>query len=316
MQFSLKVPLVPSLNPLDYESKVLLLGSCFSENIGSKFTYFKFQTTINPFGIIFNAASLELLIKRCLNKDYFTEQDVFFHQDLWHCFEVHSDLSHPDQNKLLTVLNNKLDELNQQIKELTHIFITFGTSWVYRHRETQQIVANCHKVPQKVFEKELLSVDQNRVSIQNLISFFHALNPKLRIVFTISPVRHIKDGFFENHVSKGHLFAALHQICSEVGAKVDYFPSYEIVQDELRDYRFFEKDMLHPNALAIDYIWEQLTSVYCTELTHSIMKEIDSIQKGLAHRPFNPTTQSHQSFLEQLNSKIQEIKKQLPHLNF
>jgi hypothetical protein len=241
MQFSLKVPLVPSLNPLDYESKVLLLGSCFSENIGSKFTYFKFQTTINPFGIIFNAASLELLIKRCLNKDYFTEQDVFFHQDLWHCFEVHSDLSHPDQNKLLTVLNNKLDELNQQIKELTHIFITFGTSWVYRHRETQQIVANCHKVPQKVFEKELLSVDQNRVSIQNLISFFYALNPKLRIVFTISPVRHIKDGFFENQVSKGHLFAALHQICSEVGAKVDYFPSYEIVQDELRDYRFLRK---------------------------------------------------------------------------
>ena len=316
MQFSLKVPLVPSQTPLDYDSKVFLLGSCFSENIGSKFTYFKFQTTINPFGIIFNAVSLELLIKRCLDKDYFTEQDVFFHQDLWHCFEVHSDLSHPDQNKLLTVLNNKLDELNQKIKELTHVFITFGTSWVYRHRETQQIVANCHKVPQKVFEKELLSVDQNRVSIQNLISFFHALNPKLRIVFTISPVRHIKDGFFENQVSKGHLFAALHQICSEIDTRVNYFPSYEIVQDELRDYRFFEKDMLHPNALAIDYIWEQLTSVYCTELTHSIMKEIDSIQKGLAHRSFNPSTESHQKFLFALQQKIKIIQNKVTHIQF
>jgi len=213
-------------------------------------------------------------------------------------------------------LNNKLDELNQKIKELTHVFITFGTSWVYRHRETQQIVANCHKVPQKVFEKELLSVDQNRVSIQNLMSFFYELNPKLQLVFTISPVRHIKDGFFENQVSKGHLFAALHQICSEVGAKVDYFPSYEIVQDELRDYRFFEKDMLHPNALAIDYIWEQLTSVYCTELTHSIMKEIDSIQKGLAHRSFNPSTESHQKFLLALQQKIKIIQNKVTHIQF
>ena len=316
MQFSLKVPLVPSQTPLDYDSKVLLLGSCFSENIGSKFTYFKFQTTINPFGIIFNAVSLELLIKRCLDKDYFTEQDVFFHQDLWHCFEVHSDLSHSDQNKLLTVLNNKLDELNQKIKELTHVFITFGTSWVYRHRETQQIVANCHKVPQKVFEKELLSVDQNRVSIQNLMSFFHELNPKLQLVFTISPVRHIKDGFFENQVSKGHLFAALHQICSEIDTRVNYFPSYEIVQDELRDYRFFEKDMLHPNALAIDYIWEQLTSIYCTESTHSIMKEIASIQKALAHRSFNPNTASHQKFLFALQQKKKIIQNKVTHIQF
>ncbi|WP_291274430.1 GSCFA domain-containing protein [Flavobacterium sp.] len=316
MQFSLKVPLVPSQTPLDYDSKVLLLGSCFSENIGSKFTYFKFQTTINPFGIIFNAVSLELLIKRCLDKDYFTEQDVFFHQDLWHCFEVHSDLSHPDQNKFLTVLNNKLNELNQKIKELTHVFITFGTSWVYRHRETQQIVANCHKVPQKVFEKELLSVDQNRVSIQNLMSFFYELNPKLQLVFTISPVRHIKDGFFENQVSKGHLFAALHQICSEIDTRVNYFPSYEIVQDELRDYRFFEKDMLHPNALAIDYIWEQLTSIYCTESTHSIMKEIASIQKALAHRSFNPNTASHQKFLFALQQKIKIIQNKVTHIQF
>ncbi|WP_374542576.1 GSCFA domain-containing protein [Flavobacterium sp.] len=294
----------------------MLLGSCFAENMGKKFAYFKFQATTNPFGIIFNAVSLEKLIRRAVENRTFTENDIFFHNDLWHCYEVHSELSNSDKDAFLESLNDIIRSTNKQLNDSTHIIITLGTSWVYRNIETNEIVANCHKVPQKQFTKEFLSIHQTEESLQSIISLIHSVNPNCNFIFTVSPVRHIKDGFTENTLSKAHLIAAIHKTITNHKSHITYFPSYEIMMDELRDYRFYAEDMLHPNALAIDYIWEQLTSVYCTELTHSIMKEIDSIQKGLAHRPFNPTTQSHQSFLEQLNSKIQEIKKQLPHLNF
>ncbi len=316
MQFTTKIPVQKSNFPIDYDSKVMLLGSCFAENMGKKFAYFKFQATTNPFGIIFNAVSLEKLIRRAVENRTFTENDIFFHNDLWHCYEVHSELSNSDKDAFLESLNDIIRSTNKQLNDSTHIIITLGTSWVYRNIETNEIVANCHKVPQKQFTKEFLSIHQTEESLQSIISLIHSVNPNCNFIFTVSPVRHIKDGFTENTLSKAHLIAAIHKTITNHKSHITYFPSYEIMMDELRDYRFYAEDMLHPNALAIDYIWEQLTSVYCTELTHSIMKEIDSIQKGLAHRPFNPTTQSHQSFLEQLNSKIQEIKKQLPHLNF
>ncbi|MFK7048598.1 GSCFA domain-containing protein [Flavobacterium columnare] len=316
MIFSLKIPIAKTNQTIDYQSDLLLLGSCFSENIGNKFSYFKFKTTVNPFGIIFNPISIEKIIKRIVEKKYFTEDDIFYHNDLWHCFEVHSELSNPSKEAFLEELNNLIKSINSQIKELSHCMITLGTSWVYRATKIDTIVANCHKVPQAEFTKELLSVEVIQQSLLNIISLVKSLNPHIKFIFTISPVRHIKDGFFENNVSKGNLFSALHKLLSISGVEETYFPSYEIVMDELRDYRFYEKDMLHPNELAVDYIWERFLENYFDEETRSLMLDIKAIQKDLAHRPFNPNTEKHQKFLEKVHAKKMLLLKKIPHLSF
>ena len=294
----------------------MLLGSCFAENIGKKFSYFKYQATTNPFGIIFNAVSLEKLIRRVVENKKFTENDIFFHNELWHCYEVHSELSNPDKDLFLSHLNSILESTHRHIAALTHCIITLGTSWVYSNIETHEIVANCHKVPQKQFTKELLSIEQTEKSLQNIILLIHSVNPNCHFIFTVSPVRNIKDGFIENTLSKAHLIAAIHKTITHNPSPITYFPAFEIMMDELRDYRFYAEDMLHPNQTAIDYIWIQFFENYILESVFGLMNEIGSIQKGLAHRPFNPNTESHQKFLAQLNLKIETIKKKLPHVSF
>ena len=316
MQFTTKIPVQKSNFPIDYDSKVMLLGSCFAENMGKKFDYFKFQATTNPFGIIFNAVSLEKLIRRAVENRTFTENDIFFHNDLWHCYEVHSELSNSDKDAFLESLNDIIRSTNKQLNDSTHIIITLGTSWVYRNIETNEIVANCHKVPQKQFTKELLSIHQTEESLQSIISLIHSVNPNCNFIFTVSPVRHIKDGFTENTLSKAHLIAAIHKTITNHKSNITYFPSYEIMMDELRDYRFYAEDMLHPNQTAIDYIWIQFFENYISESVFGLMNEICSIQKGLQHRPFNPNTESHQKFVLTLEEKMKRINERLPTIQF
>ena len=298
----------------------MLLGSCFAENMGEKFEYFKFQTIVNPFGIIFNPVSLEKLIRRSIEKRKFTENDIFFHNDLWHCFEVHSELSNSDKDVFLESLNDLISSTNKKLNDSTHIIITLGTSWVYRLRQAQSdsdgVVANCHKVPQKEFTKELLSIQQIEESIESIISLVHSVNPNCKFIFTVSPVRHIKDGFIENTLSKAHLISAIHKIINHHPLPNTYFPAYEIMMDELRDYRFYGEDMLHPNQTAIDYIWIQFFQNYISESEFGLMNDICSIQKGLNHRPFNPNTKSHQKFLEATKIKIGKIQEKLQHIHF
>ena len=319
MQFRTQIPLSKTNNPIDYNSKVLSFGSCFAENMADKFDYFKFQNETNPFGIIFNPVSIEKIINRTVQEKWFTEKDVFFHNERWHSFDVHSDLSNSDRQELLETLNKAISETHKQLKQATRIIITYGTSWIYRNLESEQIVANCHKVPQKQFSKELLSVDATEKSIQNTINLIQTLNPDINFIFTISPVRHIKDGFAENQLSKSHLFAGLHQVLKTHNSKLitaNYFPSYEIMMDELRDYRFYGEDMLHPNQVAIDYIWHKFSENYITENAILIMKEIDGIQKSLRHRSFNPESEQHQKFLAKLQQRINVLGEKLPHIRF
>ena len=316
MQFTTKIPVQKSDFPIDYDSKVMLFGSCFAENMGKKFDYFKFQATTNPFGIIFNTVSLEKLIRRAVENRTFTENDIFFHNDLWHCYEVHSELSNSDKDSFLESLNDIIRSTNKQLNDSTHIIITLGTSWVYRNIESNEIVANCHKIPQKQFTKELLSIHQTEESLQSIISVIHSANPNCNFILTVSPVRHIKDGFTENTLSKAHLVAAIHKTITNHKSHITYFPSYEIMMDELRDYRFYAEDMLHPNQTAIDYIWIQFFENYVSESVFGLMNEICSIQKGLQHRPFNPNTENHQKFLNQLDLKIKVIKNQYPFIKF
>jgi len=309
MKLITQVPLSNSSKPIDYHSKILLMGSCFAESMGGKLEYYKFQSVTNPFGIIFNPISIEKMLQRVVHKKPFTEADIFFHNAIWQCYEVHSELSHTDKNIFLDRLNEVLFDFNKQINSSTHCLITYGTSWVYQLKSTNEMVANCHKVPQSQFNKILLTIASIEQSIQNTVSLMQSVNPSCQVTFTISPVRHIKDGFVENQRSKAHLIAALHP-------SLNYFPSYEIMMDELRDYRFYTSDLLHPNELAIDYIWERFCESSISESSNKIMETVASIQKGLTHRAFNPDSENHKKFLNELHQKINKLQEEFPFMKF
>ena len=318
MQFRTPIPIPKSNCPIDYNSKIMSLGSCFAVNMAAKLDYFKFQNSSNPFGILFHPLAIEKLIDFAVSGKQFTENDVFFYNDRWHCFDAHSDLSNLSKEELLKSLNAIIKSTYQQIIESTHFIITYGTSWIYRNIEIDFIVANCHKVPQKQFKKELLSAEKIEKSIRNTIKLIHAVNPNCNIIFTVSPVRHIKDGFVENQVSKSNLISALYTVLqvSPVREEGTYFPSYEIMMDELRDYRFYAEDMLHPNQVAIDYIWKRFKETTISETAYNVMDEVEGIQKSLSHRPFNPNSESHLKFESKVREKITKLESEYLFMKF
>ena len=302
-------------NPIDYSSNILLIGSCFTENIGNKLSYFKFKNTINPFGILFHPLAIEDLITNAINNKKYSENDIFYHNEQWHCFETHSKISNNSKDELLSNLNSIVNLTDQQLKNASHVIITLGTAWVYRNIEQDVIVANCHKLKQKLFNKELLEVDTVSESLEATIGLIRSVNPEVSIIYTVSPVRHLKDGFKENTLSKAHLIAGIHQVINE-RKRVHYFPSYEIMMDELRDYRFYAEDMIHPNQTSINYIWEKFQSAWVSQNAEAVMEEVDTIQKGLNHKPFNSQSEAHLKFLETLNFKKKSIQSRYTHITF
>lgn len=316
MKLQTQIPLKKETrNPIGYNSKMLLLGSCFSENIGNKLDYFKFRTKQNPFGILFHPKAIEAFILNSINNKKYKNEDLIFQNERWHCFDAHSNLSSSDKNEILDNLNLAILSTEKRIKEASHIVITLGTSWVYRFIKTDTIVANCHKIPQKKFLKELLTTDEISESLEAIITLIKSVNTTVSIVFTVSPVRHLKDGFVENTLSKSHLIAGIHQVI-DARKNTHYFPSYEIMMDELRDYRFYAEDMIHPNTTAINYIWQRFVATWFSEETALTMKEVDVIQKGILHRPFNINSKEHQYFLNNLSLKKEKIQKQFSFINF
>ena len=295
-----------------------MLGSCFAENISDKFEYFKFQSVSNPFGILFHPKAIETLITKAVNGYEYSEKDVFYHNEQWHCYDAHSKLSNVSKERLLNDLNENLKIANNQICNATHIIITLGTAWVYSLLETENTVANCHKVPQKNFNKSLLSVDAICNALKSMVSAIQSVNKSASIIFTVSPVRHIKDGFIENTHSKAHLITAIHSLLSTQleSRSLHYFPSYEIMLDELRDYRFYKEDMLHPNQTAIQYIWKKFLEVWMASEAFSVMKDVDVVQKGLMHKPFNSKSEAHIKFLQKLEAGKRALELQFPHILF
>lgn len=321
MNFQTKISLSKqNNNQIDYESKILLLGSCFSENIGKKLDYFKFQNTQNPLGILFHPKAIETLLSKSINEELYAEDSVFFNNEQWHCFDAHSTLSNTSKDKLLFTLNSKLTNFKKEIEKASHIIITLGTAWVYRFLETNKIVANCHKVPQKQFKKELLSVENVYQSLENFSTLIKGINPKALLIFTVSPVRHLKDGFIENTQSKSHLISGIHKFLNQKSASINqnsfYFPSYEIMMDELREYRFYSEDMIHPNKTAVNYIWQRFISVWISDGAIKTMEAVERIQKDMQHKPFNPNSDAHKKFLQHLELKKEELIKQFPFISF
>lgn len=293
---------------IDYNSKIISLGSCFADNMAEKLSLYGFDIHSNIFGVIFNIVSIENLVEKACNDVNFQEKDLFLYNELWNCFQVHSKCSGGDKKVVLQELNHRLKYLREEIQKATHVIITLGTSWVYRDNDSQTIVANCYKVPQEKFTKQLLSIEQTKHSLEQIHRLVTNINENCKFILTISPVRHLKDGFVENNRSKSIIVEAIH---SFLKARNDchYFPSYEIVMDELRDYRFYNQDMVHPSQVAIEYIFEKFKDSWIAEEEMRIMKEVESIKKGLNHKPFNKDTNQYKMFTEGLKKRILEVKK-------
>ena len=302
-------------NQIDYNSKLFLLGSCFSNNIYNKLEYYKLDALSNPFGIQYHVIGIEKLISRAINQSYFSEDELVRSDEVYFSFDAHSKWTSRTAADLCQKLNAQLDEAHNWISTATHVIITLGTAWVYRHIESDSIVSNCHKIPQKRFLKELLSTEAIAESLGGIITLVRSVNPKVNFIFTVSPIRHIKDGFVENNRSKAHLLSALHMLVdSKIGNY--YFPSYEIQMDELRDYRFYNSDMLHPNSLAIDIIWERFAQTWFSDKAQRTMVEVEAIQKGLNHKPFNPNSKGFDDFKRNLQAKIEDLQRQHPRIQF
>ncbi|TQO39616.1 GSCFA family protein [Arenibacter algicola] len=314
MKLQTQIPLKKAENQIDYNSQLVVLGSCFANNIGDKLAYYKFWALQNPFGVLFHPLAIENLISRAIQEESYTGEEVFFLNERWQCYDAHSDLSSVAKEDLLGSLNSGLSKTKLYINKASHIFITLGTAWTYQLKESGKEVANCHKVPQLAFKKELLSIEKIVQSLEAIVHQIQTINTKTQIVFTVSPVRHLKDGFLENQLSKAHLISAVHQIIKKGNAL--YFPSYELMMDELRDYRFYGNDLVHPNDLAITYIWEKFVSVWIAQEAWPTMEKVAAVQSGLNHRPFNPESLKHQEFLKALDQKITYLQKKYPYMKF
>lgn len=314
MKFRTEVD-IPSYGfKISHADKIFLTGSCFVENIGNKLDRYLFDICLNPFGIVYNPASIVSQLETVLSGKIYTEKDLQKHNELFFSFDHHGDFSDVSAQKSLEKINTRLEKAGQYLKSADYFFFTFGTAWIYRHNQTGKIVANCHKLPASEFTRERLSPEEITSSFTNIISQIKQINPTTKFIFTVSPVRHWKDGAIENNLSKSILTVAIHEIIKNA-KDTFYFPSFEIVYDELRDYRFYARDMIHLNDTAVDFIWEKFTDAFFDDATLKLVNRIEKIRKDLEHRPLFPGTESHNKFIAATQRKIKKLKNEFPFLD-
>lgn len=285
------------------------MGSCFSENIGIKFRDYKFPVNINPFGQQYNPYSISRAIERLLNPVLYTANELVYHDELFHSFDHHGSFSRPSEEETLQVINDNLKQAAADLQSATALLLTFGTSHVFSLKKDGQIVSNCHKLSGSLFEKRLMGPGEIIEVLDKTLNQVLALRPGIKVILTVSPVRYFAFGHYENSVSKAHLFTAVHEL-QKRHPKFYYFPAYELVMDDLRDYRFFAEDMLHPNHQATEYVWESLCHTLLDTATLHLLKDIDEILLAARHRPRNPDSEAHKAFAGKVLQKVSAIKKQ------
>lgn len=309
------LPVQKGVFSIDYQSPILCMGSCFTENIGQLFQNHKFSALLNPLGILYNPFSIRNGLNLLLSSKKYTHTDLVQHQDLWHSFDHHGIFSHPDQAVVLDKINTHLIQARTFLPKTKVLILTLGTANVFMHQATQKVVANCHKLPNTNFEKRRLTVEEIINELIPVLEEIKQRAPATNIIFTVSPVRHIRDGLIENQLSKATLLLAIEGLTQKL-SYTHYFPAYELVVDDLRAYRFYEKDMVHPNASAIQYIWEYFQQTYFSDTTLVLLKKIGKIVQASQHRPFHINTKTHQQFVQKQLVKIQTLSQQYPFIDF
>lgn len=298
---------VASPNKMDISDKILTIGSCFAHTIGQKLTANKLAVLSNPLGILYNPHSIHKAIRYAAFNEIPPPHTFLSQQDVFLNYDFHSAVSALQRDELQAQLKEIIGRSHYFLRTAQWLVITYGTAWVYTRNDTGEIVANCHKVPQTLFSKALLSQKKIIESFATLYQDLKAVNPALKIVLTVSPVRHTKDTLELNSVSKSILRAACYTLAEEYSG-VEYFPAYEIMMDDLRDYRFYKRDMIHPTAVAEDYIWEKYADGYFSTALKDFVNQWKDIQRAMAHRPFHPTSNAHLSFLKEILRKLEDLK--------
>ena len=319
MKFKLTLDAKPSKDTIAYGDKLLLIGSCFTENIGAKFKTHLFELSENPYGILFNPVSVVTTLTEIMDKRMYQVDDLFQHNGLWHSWHHHSRFSAVEKAAALENINSTILSAHDFLKSANRLVITLGSAWLYHLTNEAplgngQVVANNHKGPINWFYKSLMQPNTLLENLHDLVNRLHAFNPKLHITFTISPVRHLREGLIENNRSKAVLIHAVHELVHQCNG-VDYFPAYEYVMDDLRDYRFYAEDLVHPNFAASGYVWDKLVETYMDPKTQTIMKQVAELQLAMNHKPFFLGSAEHQKFLESCILKTETLLATYPTLS-
>lgn len=318
-KFKLTLAAKPTDNKIFYPNKIMLVGSCFTENIGAKFQYHLFDTNENAHGILFNPVSVQNAIEDYIDNKQYTAEDLFLLNEVWNSWHHHSRFSGISQQEALEKINSSINDAHAFLKKANQLIITLGSAWLYTLNENVPsqkglVVANNHKAPAQWFDKKLMNVSDLTANLKSLVSRLKSFNPHLNIIFTISPVRHLREGLVENNRSKAVLIQAVHEIVG-IETNVDYFPAYEYVIDDLRDYRFYAEDLVHPNYAATHYVWEKFVETYMSNETQIVMKQIAELQLAKQHKPFFSGSNEHQKFLQSCIEKSAALLNQYPFLS-
>ena len=326
MNFRLALDIASFPQKINHRHNLFLSGSCFTEHITKQLSNNKFTTIENPNGILFNPASIAASIVSYMEEKMYGEDDLFYYNELWNSWDHHSRFSHPDKQTALKQINNSQQAAHAFLKQSNWLILTLGSAFVYEWIEKpsslypvknrdNDIVANCHKVPTNRFRKRLLTTEEVFTVLDNLRYRLMLFNPEIKVIYTVSPVRHARDGLVENNKSKAILIQAVHHIVEKFENHF-YFPAYELLIDDLRDYRFYAEDMVHPNYLATAYVWEKFTAACIDPHCYALMKEMEKINIAVKHRPFNSASVAHRQFLSSYFTKVQALQDQYPYLNF
>lgn len=300
---------------ISYADKIMSIGSCFSENMAAYLSNNKFSIYSNLFGILYNPQSIFQGLNRVLEQSAYEKSDLFFQNGIWHSFDHHSHFSSIAPEESLKIINAALYKAYQQLKSAKLLIITLGTSKVFQDKATQRIVANCHKVPQKNFDVFSMSTKEIIRQFDNVYRNIQKLNPSIQMLFSVSPIRHIRDGLHQSHLHKAPLLLAIDALEKKY-PNIHYFPAYEIVLDELRDYRFYKKDMVHPSGQAVEIIWKRFSNAFFTENTIQTMVQVQKVVNAAAHKPFFPDSELHQAFIEKQLLAIEKLALQYPEMDF
>ncbi len=305
---------------MKHTDKLLLVGSCFTEQIGKKLAMYKFDVLENPNGILFNPMSIAKAVMNYANRKMFTEDELFYYNELWASREHHTLFSNIEKDAALNYINESQQKAIDFIKTADWILLTLGSAFVYEWKDIinknnyENVAANCHKIPTDKFNRRLTEPDEIKAILQKMETMVRVINPNVKFIYTISPVRHLREGFVENNRSKAALIQAVHALTND--SNVFYFPAYELVIDDLRDYRFFAEDLAHPNYAATNYVWEKFSPTVIDDASLQLLEKINEINAAMNHRAFNPTSEAHKTFLATNFSKITKLKEMYPYINF
>lgn len=314
MDFRLEFTPKPYTSKINHRHKLFLAGSCFTEQIGNKLSAYKFRLIDNPNGILFNPISITKSVISYIDNRQYSHNDLFYQNELWGSWEHHTRFSSLDKDECLRNINVSQQAAHDFLREADWVLLTLGSAFVYE-LESKQVVANCHKVPTDKFTKRLLQAKEIVDALDDLVQRLTRFNPDVQVILTISPVRHLRDGFVENNRSKATLITAVHELVEKF-FHCNYFPAYELVIDDLRDYRFFAEDMVHPNYAATNYVWEKFVGTCIDEPSRLLMKEINVVNAARSHKPVNPTSDAHRKFLQANLEKIVKLLDQHPYIDF